>query len=245
MKSKLLTLVGTLVALATSATALTLILTRTLPTLGWILLTLKALALLSTIAALLRAPRPASRLLAYRYRFDTRTPHGLSQALTRFSWETLQTESGYIFGQLRLACRLANRVEHYGGITYVVNQHAPRPWGGVSLGAIVNIAVSGTLADNFPHSMEALSTSQPHSANTELCRHEYGHTYDSQLSGPLYLLCIGLPSLLSLATATPSRPHQTFYTERRADRWAARHFQKQPTKPQRVIKNSPKLNKKC
>ena len=50
--------------------------------------------------------------------------------------------------------------------------------------------------------------------------HEYGHTYQSRLLGPLYLPLIGLPSLLS-ASLRPSR-HGEVYTERWADAWAAK-----------------------
>ncbi|MCB1140566.1 MAG: hypothetical protein KDK23_17540 [Leptospiraceae bacterium] len=50
--------------------------------------------------------------------------------------------------------------------------------------------------------------------------HEYGHTYQSRLLGPFYLLIIGIPSLLS-ASLRPSR-HGAVYTERWADAWAAK-----------------------
>ncbi|MEQ8163356.1 MAG: RHS repeat-associated core domain-containing protein, partial [Smithellaceae bacterium] len=48
--------------------------------------------------------------------------------------------------------------------------------------------------------------------------HEFGHTWQSRLLGPLYLLIVGLPSLISAATAPAS--HSNFYTEKWADAWA-------------------------
>ncbi|NCU27535.1 hypothetical protein EOM86_12605 [Candidatus Nomurabacteria bacterium] len=54
--------------------------------------------------------------------------------------------------------------------------------------------------------------------------HEYGHVKDSHLFGPLYLLIIGLPSLLWAASYSCSkksyegRTYYDFFTERRANR---------------------------
>ena len=54
-------------------------------------------------------------------------------------------------------------------------------------------------------------------------RHEVdGHTVDSKIFGPLYLLVIGLPSVLHLLywnRFAPQKPYDDFYTER----WANRH----------------------
>ncbi|NMH88794.1 SpvB/TcaC N-terminal domain-containing protein [Flavivirga algicola] len=48
--------------------------------------------------------------------------------------------------------------------------------------------------------------------------HEFGHTWQSRLLGPLYLLIIGIPSLIS-AIVDPGN-HSNFYTEKWADAWA-------------------------
>lgn len=47
--------------------------------------------------------------------------------------------------------------------------------------------------------------------------HEFGHTWQSRLLGPLYLLIIGIPSLIS-AASNPDK-HGSFYTETWADAW--------------------------
>ena len=51
-------------------------------------------------------------------------------------------------------------------------------------------------------------------------RHELdGHTVDSKIFGPLYLLVVGLPSVLHLLFHNSRRDYDDFYTER----WANRH----------------------
>lgn len=50
-------------------------------------------------------------------------------------------------------------------------------------------------------------------------RHEYGHARQSRILGPLYLLVIGLPSLVWAALYNGQEAgYFTFYTERWADR---------------------------
>lgn len=59
--------------------------------------------------------------------------------------------------------------------------------------------------------------------NERTLRHEVdGHTVDSKIFGPLYLLVIGIPSALHLLYVNrfaPHKPYDDFYTER----WANRH----------------------
>ena len=58
-----------------------------------------------------------------------------------------------------------------------------------------------------------------HDAHT--IRHEMdGHTVDSKLFGPLYLLIIGIPSILHLIFKKKGSNYYDFYTERRANRHA-------------------------
>ena len=59
------------------------------------------------------------------------------------------------------------------------------------------------------------------SADGDLIRHEMGHSVQSRLLGPLYLVLIGLPSLLWALVHPklwPRVPYDWFYTER----WATR-----------------------
>ena len=66
----------------------------------------------------------------------------------------------------------------------------------------------------------------PHPKTHPLLCHEYGHTLQSLVLGPTYLLIIGLPSLVwanlpacQRLRATRGIPYSALYTERWADRW--------------------------
>lgn len=50
-------------------------------------------------------------------------------------------------------------------------------------------------------------------------KHEYGHTWQSRVLGPLYLPVIALPSIISAATQS-SVKHGKFWTETWADKWS-------------------------
>ena len=56
-------------------------------------------------------------------------------------------------------------------------------------------------------------------ANAKTAYHELGHSIQSRILGPLYLLVIGLPSLLWAAwwNEDRNRSYYSFYTERWAD----------------------------
>ena len=55
--------------------------------------------------------------------------------------------------------------------------------------------------------------------NYDLIRHEYGHSRQSKFLGPLYLLVIGLPSLIwcKLYRSSWKKSYYWCYTERWAD----------------------------
>ena len=94
--------------------------------------------------------------------------------------------------------------EKYKGITYVVSKKMS---GGISLGNYV--ILSELYKDK--------------NINQKTWNHEWGHTRDSRMFGPLYLIAIGLPSLIwawlygSIIPRT-CNGYYKFYTEKRADR---------------------------
>jgi MFS family permease len=49
--------------------------------------------------------------------------------------------------------------------------------------------------------------------------HEYGHTWQNRILGPLYLFVIAIPSLISAASKPGNHSH--FYTEEWADKWSS------------------------
>ena len=50
-------------------------------------------------------------------------------------------------------------------------------------------------------------------------QHEYGHTWQNRVLGPLYLFVVAIPSLISAISSPAS--HNTFYTEKWADNWSS------------------------
>lgn len=94
--------------------------------------------------------------------------------------------------------------EKYKGITYVVSEKMS---GGISLGNYI------ILQESYGDKNE----------RKDVWDHEWGHTRDSRMFGPLYLIVIGLPSLIwawmygSIIPYTHNGYYK-FYTEKRADR---------------------------
>ena len=94
--------------------------------------------------------------------------------------------------------------EKYKGVTYIVSKKMS---GGISLGNYV--ILSELYKDK--------------NINQKTWNHEWGHTRDSRMFGPLYLIAIGLPSLIwawlygSIIPRTYNGYYK-FYTEKRADR---------------------------
>lgn len=62
-----------------------------------------------------------------------------------------------------------------------------------------------------------------HYTNSIVCKHEYGHTIQSKILGPLYLIVIAIPSLIHawIYTITkPNKSYYSFYTEKWANKLA-------------------------
>ena len=94
--------------------------------------------------------------------------------------------------------------EKYKGITYVISEKMS---GGISLGNYV------ILSKDYKNK----------NISSKTWDHEYGHTRDSRIFGPLYLIVIGLPSLIwaglyGKIIKPTHNGYYNFYTEKRADR---------------------------
>lgn len=84
---------------------------------------------------------------------------------------------------------------------FAVKTRMPKKAAGISLGSFALISPSC-------------------SYDERVVRHELdGHTVDSKIFGPLYLLVVGFPSALHLAFYKGRRSYDDFYTER----WANKH----------------------
>ena len=144
---------------------------------------------------------------------EKRSPLGrVWQLFSRFTWELPQTLAGWLYSVIRALAGQVNRVDSFGGITFVSGK-AHTFGGGVSLGSFIDL----WLWRKIRGKNAGFVLSDP------LCMHEFGHTADSQRFGWLYLLVIGLPSLLS---AMGKGNHNVFWTELRANRHAKRYFSK-------------------
>ena len=123
-----------------------------------------------------------------------------------------------------LAYRRCPRFFYHGAVVTVWPH-----WGkGLSLGPFVFLPRLGSVAS-------------PTQVDGRLLVHEYGHTVQSLIFGPLYLLVMGLPSLIwanAPALKRRRRDNQTsyyaFFPERLAN-WLGERVLKQPSMGQAVI----------
>ena len=144
------------------------------------------------------------------------------QGLGRFSWELPQSTIGHGVSQVRNAFGGVDRVDYFGGATFSTAENQTSAYG-VSIGNHINMSIDDAITGGFADWV----------INDPLFMHEYGHTFDSQIFGAFYLPVVGLPSLISAATATQvaGRPtgvytHDFRWYERSANRHAARYFGK-------------------
>ena len=187
---------------------------------AWVFLAAKGAAIVLTLLAILRNRWLAWQVFRSRYRFDSHRFHGITQALTRFTWELPQLFLGYMIAQTRVLCGNVDRVDTLAGVTYVTCCHRhEHAYTGMSLGCFVQMWLPVEIKTDFEHYARRYAG--------KMLLHEYGHTFDSQLWGWLYLPVVGLPSLVSqwleLAGFLHHR-HDNLYAERWANRHAAKRF---------------------
>ncbi len=139
------------------------------------------------------------------------------QFVSRWTWELPQTLAGKVASHSRNLLGEVDRVDYFGGATFVINENSLHNQG-FSLGNYINIDISDQLKGNFEQELLSIP----------MFMHEYGHYIDSQKWGPLYLFAIGIPSLRSAAKSgnVAGYKHYRFWTERRANRNAAKYFSK-------------------
>ena len=131
---------------------------------------------------------------------------GMWQGFSRHTWEMLNTFVGQGYTQGRNAMGNVSRVDYFGGATFATLENSNKR-NGVSLGNFININIKGEITGSFDERV----------LTDPLFMHEYGHTFDSRLFGPLYLPAIGIPSASGAS-----------WTEIRANRHAKRYFRKRP-----------------
>lgn len=145
----------------------------------------------------------------------------LLQVLLRHTWEMPQTALGHFYLQIQNILVSKKRVDYWGGATFLIleNQKTRK---GVSIGSFINVYIKDEIKGDFETAV----------TKGMLFMHEYGHTFDSRIYGIFFLPLIGLPSLISAATAKPVEgtkgvlTHDYRWYEMSANRHAARYFKK-------------------
>lgn len=97
--------------------------------------------------------------------------------VSRFTWEFSQTVAGNTISHIRNIFGVVD-ISYYHGATLVNTTNTTNKWSGMTLGSYIN-------GKNL--------TKDPQ--NNDVFAHEFGHTRQSALLGPLYLSLVGLPSL--------------------------------------------------
>lgn len=130
------------------------------------------------------------------------------QLLSRWTWELPQTVIGKGYSHIRNMSGNVDDVSYYGGAT-LVNKNDNSGWRwGLTLGSYIN----SKNVDADPYS-------------DDLFRHEFGHTLQSRLVGPLYLTHVGIPSLIGSGLDDLGlNDHNREWYETQANRMAFRYF---------------------
>jgi hypothetical protein len=135
------------------------------------------------------------------------------QGISRFSWELPQSTIGHGYSQMRNTFSGVDRVDYFGGVTFSTRENNDDRWG-VSIGNHINISIRDEIQGDF----------KEHLLQDPIFMHEYGHTFQSQIWGPLFGITVGIPSLLS-AWLTPDI-HKFRSFERTANSYAGWYFKR-------------------
>lgn len=107
---------------------------------------------------------------------------GMWQGFTRHTWEMPQSWLGQTVSQVLNTSGITDKVEYWGGATFSTTRNQDIA---VSIGNYINVRT------------QAYTDFDSYILTDQTVMHEYGHTFDSRIWGPLYLFSIGLPSLIS------------------------------------------------
>ena len=131
------------------------------------------------------------------------------QLLSRWTWELPQTLIGKGASHIRNMTGNVDDVSYYGGATLVNKNDNSRDRWGLTLGSYIN-----------SKNLRADPNIDP------VFRHEYGHTLQSRLVGPLYLTSVGIPSLIGgfLDYNLGISNHDREWYETQANRMSYRYF---------------------
>ena len=130
------------------------------------------------------------------------------EGVSRHTWEFPQQATGYTVSSIRNC--LADRVDYWGGSVFITN-HTDNSKG-VTLGNFINInnEEDPAIMSSYASFDAYMLSHQP--VVDDYYIHEYGHSVQSKIWGPLYLPIPGLFSFGSAITNTYSQ-HNQYWTE--------------------------------
>ena len=142
------------------------------------------------------------------------------EGISRHTWEYPQQALGYFWSSIRNCW--AEQVTYFGGAVYVTNFSSGNQ--GVTLGSYMNVdngddpsIMTSLLFDDY--------LCQPYDIVKDYYQHEYGHTRQSKIWGPLYL---PIPALFSLVSTlfNDFEQHNKQWMEVWAKQYAQDYFDK-------------------
>lgn len=117
--------------------------------------------------------------------------------ILKYFWQLPQIIAAFIYYQyLKSKDEILDTCTYQGAIVFIKRKSC----GSVTLGSYIFLS--------------------PRATDTTV-RHEWGHTRQSLILGPLYLIVIGIPSIIWAAThksIAPNKPYDWFYTESTANK---------------------------
>ena len=144
------------------------------------------------------------------------------EGISRFTWEGIQQFVGYACGSIYNGWN--ERVDLFGGATFGTNFNSSRG-PGFTIGSFIHIDSneSSSIIDKYASFDDYVMSTEYMAQNFYI--HEYGHTVQSGLWGPLYLFVPAACSLYS-AIVNSSSVHDRFWTEKWANTYSKRYFAK-------------------
>ena len=133
----------------------------------------------------------------------------LPYILIQCTWGIIQTIAGFV---MFLISTGSNHAWYNGAVATFWN----KPFG-ISLGLFIFIPPKARFynSEKYNFSDEEIQS--------RLLVHEYGHTYQSLILGPLYFLVAGLPSVIWGMVKRPGRSYFSFYAEKWANHLGEKH----------------------
>ena len=130
---------------------------------------------------------------------------GMWKGILRHTWEAPQTSIGYLSSQVINGIGYTDRVDYLKGVTFSTSYTDGKGKKGFSLSNFINIFNNERIDEPF----------LDYVLKNPTYMHEFGHTYESHMWGPLYIPVIAIPSVLSISLDKKNHKYKFF------ERWAS------------------------